>query len=152
MPDTSPPSGAAWPLPRFVFEVKWDDTVMRFQEVSGLDAEAQPIENRHGGSPQFSVVRMPGIRKYSDVTMKKGVFKGDQRSFLDWFGQIRMNTIQRKSVTISLLDEDGRPAMVWTLVNAWPNKITGTEPNATGDEVAVESIVFSHEGLTVKNA
>ena len=69
------PSSAAWPLPRFAFEVTWDDQVMHFQEVSGLDAEAQAIEYRHGNSPQFSVAKMPGIRKYSDVTMKQACSK-----------------------------------------------------------------------------
>lgn len=148
MADDSTSSGAVWPLPKYVFEVKWDDTVMRFQEISGLDAESQPIEYRHGDSPSFSVIKMPGIKKYSDVTMKKGIFKNDHQ-FWDWFKQIQMNTIQRKSVTISLLDERGQPIMVWTLANAWPNKITGTDLKATGNEVAVETIVFSHEGLTV---
>lgn len=148
MADDNTSSGATWPLPKFVFEVKWDDTVMRFQEVSGLDAESQPIEYRHGDSPSFSVIKMPGIRKHSEVTMKKGVFKSGG-PFWDWFNQIRMNIIQRKSVTISLLDERDQPIMVWALANAWPNKFSETNLKATGNEVAVETIVFSHEGLTV---
>ena len=40
----------------------------------------------------------------------------------------------------------------WALSNAWPNKITGTDQKATGNEVAVESIVISHEGLTIVSA
>lgn len=149
--DGSAQSTTVWPLPKFRFEVKWDDAVMLFQEVSGLDVESQPIEYRHGDSPQFAVLKMPGIKKYSDVTMKKGVFKSDDK-FWDWFNEIKMNTIKRKSVTISLLDEGGAPTMVWTLANAWPNKISGTDLKASGNEVAVETIVISHEGLTVANA
>ena len=149
--DGSAQSTTVWPLPKFRFEVKWDSAVMHFQEVSGLDAEAQPIEYRHGDSPQFSVIKMPGIKKYSDVTMKKGVFKSDNK-FWDWFNEIKMNTIKRKPVTISLLDEGGAPTMVWTLANAWPNKVSGTDLKSTGNEVAVETIVISHEGLTIANA
>lgn len=149
--DGSAQSTTVWPLPKFRFEVKWDDKVMHFQEVSGLDAEAQPIEYRHGDSPQFSVIKMPGLKKYSDVTMKKGVFKSDNK-FWDWFNGIKMNTIKRVPVTISLLDEGGAPTMVWTLANAWPNKISGTDLKANGNEVAVETIVISHEGLTIANA
>ena len=63
-----------------------------------------------------------------------------------------MNTIKRKPVTISLLDEAGSPTMVWTLANAWPTKITGTDLKSQGNEVAVETIVISHEGLTIANA
>jgi phage tail-like protein len=149
--DGSKQSTTVWPIPQFRFEVKWDDAVMVFQEVSGLDMEAQPIEYRHGNSPTFSVIKMPGIKKYSDVTMKKGIFKSDNK-FWDWFNEIKMNTIKRKSVTISLLDEAGVPCMVWTLRNAWPTKISGTDLKAEGNEVAVETIVIAHEGLTIANA
>jgi phage tail-like protein len=83
--------------------------------------------------------------------MKKGVFKADEK-FWDWFKDIRMNTIKRVPVTISLLDEKGAPTMVWTLQNAWPTKITGTDLKAEGNEVAVETIEIVHEGLTIANA
>jgi phage tail-like protein len=149
--DGSAQSTTVWPLPKFRFEVKWDSAVMSFQEVSGLDVEAQPIEYRHGDSPAFSVIKMPGMKKYSDVTMKKGVFKSDNKLW-DWFNEIKMNTVKRKPITISLLDEGGKPTMVWTLANAWPTKITGTDLKAQGNEVAVETIVIAHEGLTIANA
>ena len=144
-------STTAWPLPKFYFEVKWDSAVMHFQEVSGLDAEAGPVEYRRADSPEFSVIQMPGLKKYRDVTMKKGVFKGDNK-FWDWFNEIKMNTIKRRPVTISLLDEAGAPTMVWTLANAWPNKVSGTDLQSQGTEVAVETLVISHEGLTIASA
>ena len=143
-------STSIWPIPKFHFEVKWDSNVMSFQEVSGLDVEAQPIEYRAGDSPVFSTVKMPGIKKYSNITMKKGVFKSDNK-FWDWFNQIKMNTIKRIPVTISLLDESGSPTMVWTLTNAFPTKITGTDLKSDGNEVAVETIEIAHEGLTIAN-
>jgi phage tail-like protein len=148
--DGSAQSTTVWPLPKFRFEVKWDAAVMSFQEVSGLDVEAQPIEYRHGDSPAFSVLKMPGMKKYSDVTMKKGVFKGDNK-FWAWFVEIKMNTIKRKPITISLLDEGGAPTMVWKLANAWPTKITSTDLKSTGNEVAIETIVIAHEGLEIEN-
>ena len=148
--DGSKQSTTVWPIPKFRFEVKWDANVMSFQEVSGLDMEAQPIEYRHGDSKEFSVIKMPGLKKFSDVTMKKGVFKADNK-FWEWFKQIEMNTIKRVPVTISLLDEAGAPTMVWTLTNAWPTKITGTDLKSQGNEVAVETIVIAHEGLAIEN-
>ena len=148
--DGSAQSKTVWPLPKFYFQVKWDSNVMSFQEVSGLDLEAQPIEYRAGDSKNFSTVKMPGIKKSGNVTMKKGVFKSDN-NFWNWFNQIKMNTIKRVPVTISLLDEEGKPTMVWTLTNAWPSKITGTDLKAEGNEVAVETIEVAHEGLTIAN-
>lgn len=149
--DGSAQSKTIWPLPKFYFQVKWDSTVMSFQEVSGIDIEAQPVEYRHGDSPDFAVIKMPGIKKTGNVTMKKGVFKADNQ-FWAWFNQIKMNTIKRVPVVISLLDESGAPTMVWTLSNAWPTKISGTDLKSDGNEVAVESIEIAHEGLTIANS
>ncbi len=149
--DGSAQSTSVWPLPKFHFQVKWDAEVMSFQEVSGLDIEAQPIEYRHGDSPEFSTIKMPGIKKSGNVTMKKGVFKSDNK-FWDWFNQIKMNTIKRVPVTISLLDETGAPTMVWTLANAWPTKLTATDLKSDGNEVSIESIEIAHEGITIANA
>ena len=148
--DGSAQSTNVWPLPKFYFQVKWDSTEMAFEEVSGLDVEAQLIEYRNGNSPEFSTAKMPGLKKYGNVTMKKGIFKADNK-FWDWFNQIKMNTIKRVPVIISLLDEAGKPTMVWTLKNAWPAKITGTDLKAQGNEVAVETIEIAHEGLTIAN-
>lgn len=140
-----------WPLPKFYFMVDWGSTTnIPFQEVSGLDIEAQPITYRHGNSPVFSEINMPGIVKNSNVTMKKGVFANDN-SFWDWYNKIKMNTIERQNVVIKLLDEGGNPTMTWTLNNAWPTKISSTDLKSDANEVAVESIEIMHEGLTIAN-
>lgn len=148
--DGSTQSQTVWPLPKFYFQVKWDSNEMSFQEVSGLDVQAEEIKYRHGNSKDFSPIKMPGLKKYGNVAMKKGVFKGDNKLW-EWFTQINMNTIKRVPVTISLLDETGAPTMVWTLANAWPTKITGTDLKSEGNEVAIETIEIVHEGLTIAN-
>ncbi len=140
-----------WPLPKFYFSVSIDGKVMPFQEVSGLDTETQIIEYRAGNSKQFSTIKMPGIRKTGNVTLKKGVFAKDNALY-DWYKDIKMNLIKRAAVTISLLDESGAPTMVWTLVNAWPTKITGTDLKADGNEVAVETLELAYEGLVIATA
>ena len=149
--DGSKQSTNVWPIPKFYFQVKWDKEVMSFQEVSGLDIQSEEIKYRHGDSPEHSVIKMPGLKKVGNITMKKGIFKSDNK-FWDWFKQIKLNTIKRLPVTISLLDETGAPTMVWTLTNAWPTKITGTDLKSEGNEVAIESIEIVHEGLTIDNA
>ena len=147
--DGSAQSAAVWPQPKFRFQVKWGSNVLSFQEVSGLDVETAPIEYR-AGSRTFAPVKMPGLRKFGNVTMKKGVFKGD-REFWDWMNRIKLDTAQRVPVTITLLDESGGAAMAWTLANAWPAKISAPDLKADGNEVAIESIEISHEGLTLAN-
>lgn len=148
--DGSAQSSSVWPLPKFHFQVKWDDTEVAFQEVAGLDIEVEPLEYRAGNNPVFSKVKMPGMVKTSNITMKKGVFKGDN-SLFDWFSEIKMNVIKRKTMTISLLDEAGAPTMVWSAQNAFPIKISGTDLKAEGNEVAVETVEIAHEGLKITN-
>ena len=109
--DGSTQSANIWPLPKFHFQVKWGDQEMSFQEVTGLDAQSEEIKYRSGDSPIFSPVKMPGLVKYSNVTMKKGIFKGDNK-FWGWFKKIKMNTIERTTVTISLLDEGGAETII----------------------------------------
>lgn len=148
--DGSAQSSSVWPLPKFHFQVKWDDSEVAFQEVSGLDIETEPLEYRAGNNPVFSTVKMPGMVKSGNVTMKKGVFATDN-GLWDWFSEIKMNVIKRKAVTISLLDEEHNPTMVWKLANAFPVKITSTDLKAEGNEVAIETLEIAHEGLTIEN-
>jgi phage tail-like protein len=151
MPDDgSVQSEAIWPMPKFYFNVTWGGNEIAFQEVSGLDIQSDEIKYRHGNSKQFSVIKMPGMKKFSNVTMKKGVFKGDNK-FWDWLKQIEMNTIKRVPVIISLLDQAGAAVMVWTLTNAWPTKISSTDLKSEGNEVAIETIEIVHEGLTIES-
>jgi len=139
-----------WPMVKFRFEVDFGTewTGIAFQEVSGLEMETQVIEYRHSDSPLFSAIKMPGITKYGNVTMKRGVFVNDT-AFWNWMTAIKMNTISRKTVTIKLLDESGAVTMQWILNNAWPTKITSTDLKSEGNEVAVESLEIAFETLVV---
>ncbi|WP_378106725.1 phage tail protein [Chryseobacterium sp. sg2396] len=52
---------------------------------------------------------------------------------------------------MSLLDENGNPAVVWKVKNAFPVKLQSTDLKAEGNEVAVETLEIAHEGLTIEN-
>ena len=146
--DGSKQSDAIWPQVKFSFQVKWDDAEFIFQEVTGLSSETQVIEYRGGNSKVFSTVKMPGIQKFSNVTLKKGMFKGD-KNLWDKYNLLALNTYKRSTITISLLDEAQAVAMSWTLTNAFPVKITVTDMKSDGNEIAVESIELAHEGLRI---
>jgi phage tail-like protein len=138
---------ATWPMPKFRFEVDLGDNLqsISFQEVSGLD-----VEYRKPNSPLFSVEKMPGIAKYGNVTMKRGVFVNDN-SFWQWHQRIKMNTIKGRTVVIRLLDEAGAVTMQWTLSNAWPTKITSTDLKSDGNEVAVDTLEIAYEQITMQS-
>lgn len=148
--DGSAQMASEWPVAKFFFKVLIDSTEMSFREVSGLDVESQNIEYRHANTPQFSTIKMPGIAKIGNITMKKGVFKSDNK-FWEWYNQIKLNTINRVPVTIMLVDETGNSTMTWKLLNAWPTKITATDMQSDGNEQAIESIEIAHEGISIEN-
>ncbi|MDD6210484.1 MAG: phage tail protein [Bacteroidales bacterium] len=140
----------AWPLPAFYFKIEIEGVgEFLVREVSGLEMEAQIIEYRQGNSREFSTIKMPGLKKYL-VTLKKGIFESGNK-FFDWLNEIKMNTIKRRPVTISLLDESGNPVMIWKLTNAWPSKITGVSLKQDGNETVFESMELAHEGITTEN-
>ena len=153
MADDGSKEGSTWPMPKFRFEVDLGTelTGVAFQEVSGMDVENQIIEYRASGSPLFSTEKMPGLAKYGNVTMKRGVFVNDN-TFWNWHAEIAMNTIKRRTVTIRLLDESGKATMQWTLNDAWPTKITSTDLKSDGNEVAVDTLEIAHNGLIISNA
>ncbi len=139
-----------YPLPVFHFQVKWGKVDIGFSEVSGLTQEVQPIEYREGSSPDYASIKMPGLKKYGNVTLKRGITKGDNLYF-EWLKSIQLNKVERQTIIISLLNEDHEPVMTWTVLNAFPVKVEGPGLKATGNEVAIESIELAHEGINVEN-
>jgi phage tail-like protein len=149
MPETGKEqSKSAWPLVKFVFRVKIGDTEILFQEVTGLNSETQVIEYRSGYSKEFSTVKMPGIKKYGNVTLKKGIFK-DDKALWDMYNLVVNNTFERRKVTISLLDEANQESMKWELTNVFPCKMTVTDMKSNDNNAAVETMELAHEGLNI---
>jgi phage tail-like protein len=146
--DGAAQSTATWPLVKFSFQVKWDDAELIFQEVTGLSSETQVIEYRGGNSKVYSTVKMPGIQKFGNITLKKGIFKGD-KALWDKYNLIKMNTIKRSTILISLLDETNAVAMSWKLLNAFPCKMTVSDMKADANEIAFETMELAHEGLSL---
>ncbi len=139
-----------YPLVKFHFQVEWGGTKIGFTEVSGLDVETEVVEYRDGASPEYSKIKMPGMQKFSNLTFKRGTFKSDNE-YYKWWNTVKLNTIERRDITISLLNEDHDPVVTWKVKSAWPAKIQSTDLKADGNEVAIESMEVVHEGLTIQN-
>lgn len=128
---------------------------MAFTEVTGLDFETEVIEYRSGDDPTYNKLKQPGLKKYSNVTFKKGIFLGDYNFYNYWIKTFyfqEQNTQYRTTVVVQLLNEQHQPVLTWNLLNAWPTKIQSTDLKADANEVAIESIEWVHEGLTIVEA
>ncbi len=139
---------ANYPLPAFHFQVKWSDAEIAFSEVSGLTIEHQVLEYRDGMMREYGPIKQPGLPKFSNITFKRGIIKGDN-GFYDWLNTTKLNKVQRRDLVIMLLDEEHNPVVTWTAKNAFPVKVEGPSLKASANEIAIESIEVAHEGLTV---
>lgn len=142
---------ATYPLPKFHFQVEWAGARIGFTEVTGLTLETEVIEYREGNSPEYSKIKMPGLRKFGNITMKRGTFLGDN-DYYKWFDTVKLNTIERRNITIVLLNEEHQPVVTWSIKNAWPVKIQSPDLKSDANETAIESLEIAHEGLTIVNS
>ena len=141
---------ANYPLPKFHFSVECGTTRIGFTEASGLDGETEIIEYREGSSPEYNKVKMPGMQKYSNVTLKRGTFTGDN-DFFDWWKTTRtLGTPERRDIIVSLLNESHTPIFVWKIKNAFPTKVQATDLKSDGNEVAIETLELAHEGIEME--
>ncbi len=116
-----------------------------FSEVSGFDASIDVIEYREGDKVQ-TPMKIPGLKKYGNITLKQGV--ADKDALYKWMATGFEKDVNRQTVTITLLDINGEPAASWQVINAWPTKYTAPDFNATASEIAVETLELAHEGMT----
>lgn len=137
-------------LNRYHFRVDWGGTRIGFMEVSGLDIEIEAVSFRDGGSPDDSFRKMPGLRKYSDITLKREIIKGDNE-FFNWINTKQIGNIERRDVTISLLNEQHNPVVVWRVNNAFPVHYFEPVLAAQDSRLAMETLVLTHEGVTIEN-
>jgi phage tail-like protein len=141
---------ATYPLPKFHFLVEWGGARIGFTEVTGLTLETEVIEYREGSSPEYNKIKMPGLRKFGNITMKRGTFAGDN-DYYKWFNTVKLNTIERRDITISLLNESHEPVVIWKVKSAWPVKIQSPDLKSDANESAIESIEVAHEGFVIDN-
>ncbi len=115
-----------------------------FRECSGLDSSQDPIDYREGTYPRIAH-KLPGLVKHSNITLKWGIT--DDASLWEWRKKAMDGKVERKNGSIILLDDTGAEKLRWNFREGWPTKWTGPTFNATGNEVAIETLEIVHEGL-----
>lgn len=144
-----------YPLTTLHFAVSWQDSqnTSSFSEVSGLTMEAEIVEYRGGADPQLSTRKQAGLKKFGNVTLKRGIAPAEAGNGLfEWYNTILGGSVQRRNVTVSLLNEERSPVMTWKIRDAWPVKVEGPGLKSTGTDVAIESVEFACEGIEIEVA
>jgi phage tail-like protein len=140
-----PPAPPANPYSVLNFRVELDGiTVAAFSECSGLASEIDVIEYR-SGSEGTSTRKLPGLRKFADIVLKRGITK--DRQLWDWYKTVLDGAVQRKQGSIVMLDDAGQEVLRWNFHRGWPRKYEGPTFNATTNAVAIETLEITHEGF-----
>jgi phage tail-like protein len=134
------------PYRGFNFVVNFgDETIAAFSEVSGLTAEGDAVDYREGTDKVNHVRKLVGLRKFTNITLNRGYTRN--KKLWTWYTNIANGTPDRRDGTITLMDEFHAPVLRWLVSAAWVNKIEGPALKASGNEVALESVELSHEGI-----
>jgi phage tail-like protein len=137
------------PYRSFNFQLQIDHVPLgAFSEVSGLTAEGDAVDYREGTDRQLNVRKLSGLRKYQNITLKRGYTKDP--SLWQWYTSSVNGVPDRRNVTIVLMNEAHQPVLRWHAEQAWVNKIEGPTLKAAGNEIAMESVEIVHEGLTIE--
>jgi phage tail-like protein len=121
-----------------------------FQEISGIGMEVTVAEYRNGNHKENSVMKITGMNKSTDVTMKRGVI--GSLNLYQWLNEIRNGSENSlRTVTIQLQNEDHTDVVAtWKLMRARITKHTSGPLNAKGTDVAMEELVLGYERLEME--
>jgi phage tail-like protein len=120
-------------------------TEAHFTMCTGLGVAVEAIKYREAGNNQV-VRRIPGRVEYADVTLSYGLT--NSRDLWEWFLTAVNGTVERKNISILMLDSDGVTEMMrWNLVDAWPREWRGAPLDALSQEVAIETLTLVFESM-----
>ncbi len=125
------------PLTTFLFSLKIPNTSEAFfRSLAGLSSESEVVEYK-SGSETDPVQKIPGRLKYGNITLKRGITTDTSMAIsrkLVEDGQIQQ---ARRNGSLILLDKSNTELARWSLINAWPSKLTIDLDEETGDPVEV---------------
>ena len=157
-------NGLAYPLTKMNFLVTVDGIAgtAAFSEVTGVEASVDVIELRQGNANSLAPVKIPGLVKHGNVTLKMGYTLDS--AFKTWIQECVSETrgeMPRNNVQIELIDiNTGAPqtvstqvtgTRVWILTNAWVTKYNAPDLDAKTSDVAIESVELAYEELIIPN-
>ncbi len=138
------------PLRNFRFRLEIDNIEQAgFSEVRTGDNSIAVVDYREGTDP-LHVRKLPGLTKYGNITLKRGItFGSNSLALYKWFSDVASGQISagRKTVVIVVQDETGEDQARFVVTNAWPLKYEASNLDAIGNEVLIEMLELANEGI-----
>jgi phage tail-like protein len=117
-----------------------------FAEVAIADSTSDAIEYREGTDP-LTLRKLAGLTKYGNITLKWGLTESAE--IWEWRKAVMDGQVEdaRRNGAIVVLDTEGQEVVRWNFINGWPSKYDPSDLNAKGNDVAIETLEITHEGL-----
>jgi phage tail-like protein len=134
------------PYPNFNFTVDFGGgAVAGFSEVELPEGSIEVVAYREGSDKTSGARLLPGRVDYGPLVLRRG-FAGNTDLY-DWWRSLTQGNLDRRDVRVTLLDETRQPAARWRIRRAWPSKYSSSDLNALGNEVVIETLELTHEGI-----
>ena len=114
-----------------------------FSECSGLEMSLKVEDYREGGA-NGAVLHFPSRVEWGPLTLKKGIAG---TTLWDWHYGFVEGKGKRRDGVIVLLTDQKLPNNIWYFTRGLPTKYSGPQLSATQNNVAIESIEITHEGI-----
>jgi phage tail-like protein len=140
--------GRTDPLVSYHFHVEIDGiTQAQFRECGGLGSESQVVEYKEAAKGVTVIRKQPGAIKWQDITLKRGVT--DIMELWNWRKQVEQGKVDesRKNGSIVLYNQANKEIARWNFKEGWPSKLSGPTVKADANDVAIEELTITHEGL-----
>ena len=133
------------PATAFRFTVRFDALPPGgFTDCSGLTMETEVMDYREGGV-NTHLWKFATRSKQSNLTLKRGIVN---KSLWNWYQEINLGFMHFRNGTVTVHDPSGDEDLIeFQILLAFPIKWVGPELSASGNNIAVETVEFAHQGL-----
>jgi phage tail-like protein len=145
MPDRHGPYRNA----RFLLEID-SIAVAGFSKASIPENSSEPVEYREGNDPPHQK-KLWSLNSFGNLTLEKGTTENSMALF-EWRKQVEQGKLDsaRSQIAVIVQDEEGDSGPRWEFKKAWPRQYDAPDLDASGSDVAIESIEIAHEGMIRK--
>jgi phage tail-like protein len=89
--------------------------------------------------------KRPGRTTFGDINLKRGL--SADTAIIDWHKKVMDGAVERTNGSIVIYDADGTELGRWNFEAGWPSKWSASDLNAGSDDVMIEDLTITHEGI-----
>jgi phage tail-like protein len=134
------------PYLNFNFILEIDGVALAgFTEADLPDARIEFSAYREGTDQVNSSRLLPGRVDYGPLVLRRGF--DANRTLFQWWSDVAEGNVERRNVAVILCDQRGQVVARWLFRDALPTKYSAPSFHARGNDVAIESLELTVEGM-----